>query len=150
LPNGNYPEGKDLYYDVSFESPSAVKIYAYTTQEKLNLHGDLIGDPSIRKMSSFANRMSFLADSAGLSESLVEAPAWYTSQEQALFTNLFPPENNSVFGVTFFDFWNSSVPLLFNLGPSGSKPVSFIPLPFHTLGGIGCRPSNQSALLGLG
>jgi len=103
----------------------------FSTKQKYIDYGNNHNIP-IAKEIYFSERMSFLADSAGLSEEN-PIPEWYTNYQNQLIESLLPPSNapsSLVFGLTFYDSKNFDYPLVFNVGPAKTMPVMYYPLSF--------------------
>ena len=113
------------------ETQETMLIYGFSSKEKYHAFSDA-NNLHFREHTIFAERMEYLADSAGLTENSV-IPSWYEDAENSLEQNLFPTNNSSsaVFGLTFYDFWSPiPLPIVFNPGPVGSKPVMAYPAAF--------------------
>jgi hypothetical protein len=110
-------------------------VRAFSTKQKYLDYGSQNNIP-LGIANVFSSRMSFLADSAGLSENN-PIPDWYTQYETQLLNQMYPNTGTSpqtpesfVFGLTFYDFKNLDYPLVFNPGPITAKPVMAYPFAF--------------------
>jgi hypothetical protein len=94
----------------------------FTTEQGYYAFGDAKSIP-LRKMDTHAKRMAFVADSAGLTTTAA-IPSWYEALDQQLSQELDATSTNtSIFGVRFYDFWNSNTPSVFIAGPVVSRPM---------------------------